>query len=113
MTPSDEKNFAMLCHLSALAGLFIPFGNLIGPLIFWLLKKDQSVLVDANGKESLNFQITMLIAMFVSILLCFILIGIPLAIAVGLLSLIMPIIAAVKAGGGEIYRYPLTIRFLQ
>ena len=55
---SEEKNYAMLAHLLALAGLILPFGSIIGPLVIWLIKKDESPFVDKNGKESLNFQIS-------------------------------------------------------
>jgi hypothetical protein len=102
----------MGCHLSALLGLIVPFGNLIGPLIFWLVKRDQSPLVDREGKEALNFQISMTLYMLVSGVLIFVLIGIPLLFLVAILDLIFTVVAAVKVSSGETYRYPLTIRFL-
>ena len=76
----DDQNWAMACHLSALAGFLVPFGNIAGPLLVWLLKRAEIPLVDAHGKEALNFQITVSIAIAVCIPLMFILIGIPLAI---------------------------------
>ena len=53
----DEKTWAMLCHLSAVAGFVIPFGSILGPLVVWLIKKDEMPIVDLHGKKSLNFQI--------------------------------------------------------
>ena len=61
----DDRTWAMLCHLSALAGFIIPFGSVLGPLIIWLIKKDEMPIVDVHGKKALNFQITMAIAYFV------------------------------------------------
>lgn len=110
---SDERMWAMLCHLSAFAGYLVPFGNILGPLVIWLIKKDQYALVDDQGKEALNFQISIMIWAAVAAVLCFVIIGIPLLIAVVIFSIVMTIIAAIKANGGESYRYPLTIRLIQ
>ncbi|MBP7936953.1 MAG: DUF4870 domain-containing protein [Phycisphaerae bacterium] len=103
----------MLCHLIALVGLAIPLGNIIGPLIIWLVKKEQCPFVDDQGKESLNFQMSLLIYALVCVPLCFIVIGFILLPLLGLFWLVMTIIAGIKANNGERYRYPLTIRFLQ
>lgn len=103
----------MLCHLLALAGYVVPFGNVIGPLIIWLVKKNESPFVDDQGKESLNFQITMAIAGVVSFLLIFVIIGFLLLIAVGIFDLVMVIIASIKANGGERYRYPVCLRLIK
>jgi len=108
-----ERTAAMLCHLSALAGMLVPFGNILGPLIVWLVKRDESPLVDREGKESLNFQISMSIYMVISALLILLLVGIPMLVVFGLLDLILTVVAAVKTSNGEAYRYPLTIRFLR
>jgi len=110
---SDERMWAMLCHLSAFAGYLVPFGNVLGPLIIWLIKKDQYAFVDDQGKEALNFQISIMIWAAISAVLCFVIIGIPLLIAVIIFSIVMTIVAAIKANGGEAYRYPLTIRLIQ
>jgi len=103
----------MLCHLSAFAGFFFPFGGVIGPLICWLTKRDESSWINENGKASLNFQLSMLLYMILVIPLCFILIGIPLIIFLGVLKVICIIIASVKAPKGELFRYPLVIPFIQ
>ncbi len=109
----DEKTVAMLCHLTALAGIVVPFGNLIGPLIVWLMKRDTSPLADSTGKESLNFQISMTIYLLCSFLLVFIVIGIPLMMVLGIIDIALTIVAAIKTANGEAYAYPFTIRFLR
>lgn len=110
---TEERTFAMLCHLAALSGYVIPFGNLVGPLVIWLLKKEQYALVDDQGKESLNFQITVSIAAVIGFILSFVLIGIPLLILVGIGALVLTILAGVKANNGVAYRYPFTIRLIK
>jgi uncharacterized protein len=113
VTNKDQNMWAMLCHLSALAGFIIPFGNIIGPLVIWLIKKDEFALVNDQGKESLNFQISMTIYYIISAILIIVLIGILLLIGLALFSLIMIIIAMVKANEGVAYRYPMCIRFIK
>lgn len=108
-----ERTWGMACHLAGLLGLTgIPFGNIIGPLIVWLIKKDQMPFVDQEGKEALNFQISIFIYVSVSGLLTFLLIGIPLLVIVGIFYLVMTIYASVKSKSGQHYRYPFTLRFL-
>lgn len=110
----EEQNWAMLCHLSALAGFLIPFGNIVGPLVVWLIKRAEMPMVDRNGKEAVNFQITVSIAIAVCIPLMFVLIGIPLLFVVGIGALILTIMAAVKVSNGNFdYQYPLTIRLIK
>ena len=103
---SDERTWAMLCHLSVFVGGFI------GPLVVWLIKKDESALVDDQGKEALNFQLSVLLYTFICIPLAFVIIGIFLAMALGIFNLVVTIMATVKASQGEYYRYPLCIRFI-
>jgi uncharacterized Tic20 family protein len=109
----DARMWAMLCHLSALAGFVIPFGNVIAPLIIWSIKKDEFELVKDQGKEALNFQISILIYLFASAILIVAVVGILLLIVVGLFWLIFTVIAAIKANEGEKYQYPLCIRFIK
>jgi uncharacterized Tic20 family protein len=109
----SERNWAMLCHLSAFAGFFFPFGGIIGPLICWLSRKDESQWVDQNGKQSLNFEISVLLYMVLAAPLCIILIGIPIEIFLVFLKVICIIIASVKSSKGEEFRYPVTIPFIQ
>ena len=112
-TSSDVRTWSVLCHASALLGLFFHFlGHLGGPLIVWLMKRGDSPEIDAHGKESLNFQISMLIYDAVAAILCIVLIGIPILIALWVLNTVLVIIASVKASEGKFYRYPITIRFI-
>lgn len=111
-TNRDGNMWAMFCHISAIAGFVIPFGNIVAPLVLWAMKKDEYEIVNIHGKEAINFQISITIYVLISILLIFIVIGIPILIALGVFELIVIIIAAVKANEGKIYRYPLSIKFL-
>ncbi len=109
----DQNMWAMLSHLSALAGVIIPFGNIIGPLIIWMMKKDQYPAVNEHGKESLNFQISITIYLVVSAILIILLIGIVLMVVIGIFAVVMVIINAIKANDGQSVRYPITIRFIK
>ena len=109
----DENMWAMLCHAAALVGFIIPLGNIIGPLIIWMMKKDQFPLVDDQGKEAVNFQISMTIYYLIAAVLILVIIGIVLLVVLGVFSLIMTIIAMIKANSGERYRYPLAIRLIK
>jgi uncharacterized Tic20 family protein len=111
---SNDNTWAMACHLAALAGYVgVPMGNLLGPLIIWLIKKNEIPLVDKNGKESLNFQISMTIYSIISFFLCFVLIGFPLLFLIFIVNFIFIIIASVKSNNEITYRYPLTMRFIK
>lgn len=111
--PADQRQWAMIAHLSALVGLVVPFGNIIGPLIVWLVKKDEMAFVNDQGKEALNFQITVAIAVLVCLVLFIIFIGVLLLPLVGLAALVFTIIGGIKANEGVSYRYPLTIRLIK
>ena len=113
MNEKDARTWAMLCHIGAFAGYIIPFGHIIAPLVIWLIKKDESPFVDDQGKESLNFQISMSIYAIIAALLTLVVIGVVLLIAVVIFDVIMVIIAAVRANSGERYRYPLCMRFIK
>ena len=114
MNEKDERMWAMFCHLASLAGYVgIPFANIIGPLIVWQIKKAESPLVDDQGKEALNFQISMTIYVLVGLVSLCIGIGLVVLPVLGILGLVFTIIAAIKANQGEMYRYPLTIRFIK
>lgn len=110
---SDDRTMGMLCHLAAFAGMIIPFGALIGPLIIWQMKKDQSEFIDYHGKESLNFQITMTIGFLISLVLVVIGIGILLIMGLAIFELVVIIIAAIKANEGKKYLYPINFRFIK
>jgi uncharacterized Tic20 family protein len=117
----DERTWAMFSHLSALVGYFVvPFGNIIAPLIIWLVKRDESQFVADQAKESLNFQISLLIYGAVGSVICLILmlvvIGVFLIIAlwcaIYIGGIVLTLVAAIKANEGQPYRYPLTIRLV-
>lgn len=107
----DSRQWAMIAHLSALIGFVIPFGNLIGPLVIWQMKKDMPFVAD-QGKEALNFQITVVIAVFVCLLLSLVVIGMLLLPVVGIGALVLTVLAGIKANNGEAYRYPFTLRLV-
>lgn len=109
----EEKTLGLVCVLLQFLGFVFPFGSLIGPLVLWLVKKDSSRFLDEVGKETVNFQITLLIAVVISIILCFVLIGALLLFAIGVYALVTIIIAAIKANDGVVYRYPVNIRFIK
>ncbi len=112
--PREARKWAMICHIVALVGLIgNGIGFLVAPLIVWLIKKEDHPFIDEQGKEAVNFQITMFIAGFVSVILILVLIGIFLLFLVLLAMIIFPIIAAVKANDGEHYRYPFALRFIK
>lgn len=113
-TSSHVRTWCVLCHASALLGLFTYFiGHIFGPLIVWLLKRGDAAEIDAHGKESINFQLSMLIYDAVAAILCLVLIGFPILIVLWVLNTVLVIVAAIKAGDGELYHYPLTIRFVK
>jgi uncharacterized protein len=113
-TLTNVRSWNALCHASALAGLLIHFpGHLLGPLIIWLWKRDESAEIDAHGKEALNFQISMLIYNVVAAFFCLVLIGFVFLAILWVLNAVFVIIASIQASDGKFYRYPMTIRFLQ
>ncbi len=117
MVQEEKKKanlWAMLCHLTALSTFIgIPFGNIIIPLIIWLVKKDEFPFVDEQGKESLNFQISMTIYGIIAGLLCFIFIGFILLPVIVVADIVLIIIATVKTNDGVSYKYPITIRLIK
>lgn len=108
MPSSEERNWAVACHLSALAGLVFPLGSVLGPLVVWLLGRERSPYVDAQGKEALNFQLTMLVAYLISLALVFVVIGIPLLVILIVLDIVLVVTAAVQASSGTQWHYPLS-----
>ena len=109
----DERLWGMLSHLISFSGYLVPFGSVLGPLIIWLIKKDEMPFVNDQGKESLNFQLTMLIAVIVSAILMLVFVGFLLLGVLIIYQIIVVIMASVKANEGVRYRYPYTIRFIK
>ena len=110
---SEARQWGMFAHLSALIGIIIPFGNLLGPLIIWQMKKAEMPFVDDQGKEALNFQIAVTIAMLICFVLMFVWIGMLLLPVVGIAALVFTIIGGIKANEGQAYRYPFTLRLIK
>lgn len=126
-TTRNERNIAALVHLSSVAGFLFPFGNLVAPLVIKLLKREGSNFIDANVKAAINFQISAsiygvvgLIPVFVLTVITllvapgiFVLVGISLLAALVIIPMVVAIMAAIKARKGEMFDYPLSIRFLK
>lgn len=110
---NKEKNLAMFCHLGTFSGIIIPFGNYICPLLIWVLKREKYPLVDDQGKESLNFQITVLIYSCIGFILSFIVVGIFFLLVLALFAIIQVIKASISANTGVKYRYPFCIRMIR
>ncbi len=109
----EERQWAMFSHLGAFTAFFIPFGNIIVPLVIWQIKKNESSFVVQHSKASLNFQISLMIYSLAAALLVLIIIGIFLLLGLFIFNIIAVIIAGVKANEGQNYRYPLAIPFFK
>lgn len=105
--------FPTLTHVAAFAGFIFPFGNILGPLAIWFIKRDEDKRVDVNGIESLNFQISMSIYLFISIILMVVIVGVLLFFALIIFNIIQVIRAIMATSEGRAFRYPLSIRFIQ
>jgi uncharacterized protein len=113
MESRSARKWGMLCHLSALLGYtLVPFGNLLGPLLIWLLKKEDFAFVDEQGKESLNFQIAVTVYLIIAGLLTLVLIGFVLIVVIYVAAVVFVIIASLKANDGVRYRYPYIFRLI-
>ena len=111
--PPSVRTWTVLCHASALLGFFIPAAaHILAPLVVWLVKRGESAAVDEHGKESLNFQLSMLIYSIIAGILTLVLIGFVLLPILHVLNVVFVILASLRASEGKLYRYPLTIRFL-
>ena len=112
-TSSSVRTWCVLAHATALVGFLVPVaGHIVGPLIVWLAKRQDSAEIDAHGKESINFQISMLIWNIVAGILVLVVIGIPILILLHVLNIIFVIVASIRASEGKLYRYPLSIRLI-
>ena len=114
LTKAEESTWGMAAHMSALSGIIFPLGLVLGPLAVWLLKRKDSGFVDANAKEALNFQITVLIASFVLVMLSAIsgLFTI-LAFIVGIVGLGLAVYGGLQAKKGDNYIYPFALRLIK
>jgi len=123
MITQNDKNYSAITHLSGFSGWFIPFGNIIAPLIMWIIKKNESIFIDEHGKAAVNFQLSIMLYCF---LLAILILPITiLTLGLGLIAIIIAIIpaailnivliisASIKASNGEYYNYPFTIEFIK
>lgn len=106
---SDERTWAILVHASAFAGFFVPFGNILAPLVVWLIKREESQFVDANGKQALNFQMTWTVLLVFALFSLLVGVGLILVPIVALAWVILVVLATVRASENEVYDYPLTV----
>jgi uncharacterized Tic20 family protein len=110
---SSVRTWCVLAHATALLGFVVPWiFHILGPLIVWLAKRGDSAEIDAHGKESLNFQISMLIYSIVAGVLCLVLVGFVLLFILHILNVVFVIVASIQASEGKVYRYPLSIRLI-
>ena len=111
----DENTLGIVCHLLSFAQfvLVIPFGNIVGPLVLWLIKRGESPYLDAHGKEVLNFNLSWAIYGIVAAILCFVLVGFIVAPVLFIAWIVFVIMGSIKASEGKLYRYPLTIRMIK
>lgn len=111
---AEERTWGLFAHLSGLVATALSTMGFIGPLIVWLVKKDQSAFVAYHGKEALNFQLNLLIYMLITLAITFATCGLtfPLPMAVGIYGMVMAIIAGIAANKGDLYRYPYTFRLI-
>jgi uncharacterized Tic20 family protein len=108
----QTRQWAMFVHLSLLAGFVVPLAGFVLPVVLWQVKKTELPGIDAHGRIVVNWIISAIIYAFVSVLLAFVVVGIPLLIALGVMGIIFPIIGGIKASNGEVWKYPLSIPFL-
>ncbi len=108
---SEVRNWGMAAHLSAFLGAWVALA-FVGPLVIWLIKREEHPFIEHHAKEALNFNISVLIYGAISAVLIIVGIGILMLLAVGISWIVLTILAAVKAANGEGYRYPMTIRFV-
>ena len=113
MSSSEERTWSILVHASALAGVLVPFGMILGPFIVWIIKKPESALVDRHGRAALNFQISMLIYFAAAVILVFVAIGVLLLIVLGVFWLVMVLVATIRVADGRAPGYVLCIEFLK
>ena len=109
----QTRRWGLFVHLSVLAGFLVPLAGLVVPIVIWQLKKAELPGIDAHGKNALNWIISAIIYAAVCVILVLVVIGIPLLIALGVVGVIFPIVAGIKANNGEVWKYPLAITFLK
>jgi len=107
----EENTYLTLMHLSQFSGFIVPGLGFVVPIVMWLTNSDKNEAVNRHGKNIANFMLSMLIYIIISLILCLLIIGIPMLIALGIIEIVFIIIAAIKANSGEYWKYPLSIQF--
>lgn len=110
---SDVNMWSMFIHLSQFLCYVVPPAGLIAPIILWQIKKSDSQIIDKHGRIVVNWILSEIIYWIVSVLLCIIIIGVPLVIALVVVGIVFPVIGAIKANNGEVWSYPLSIKFFR
>ena len=109
----DTRMWSMILHFSMLANCIAPPAGIVAPIVIWQLKKDEFPALDQHGKNAVNWIISATIYSIVSFLLVFVVIGFFLLLILGILSIVFPLIAGIKANNGVVWKYPLTFEFLK
>ena len=109
----EQKQMGLFLHLSQLAGLVVPVAGLVLPIVLWQTQKDKMPGLDAHGKMVTNWIISSIIYLFISAILSIIVVGLLGIFAVVIMGIVFPIIGGLKANNGELWEYPLTIKFLK
>lgn len=109
----DTRRWAMILHLSQLAGFVIPLGGFLAPILIWQIKKNDLPELDVHGKLVVNWLISELIYSLICLVLVFVVIGVPMIFVLGVIGTVFPIIGGLKANNGVVWPYPMTIRFLK
>jgi uncharacterized Tic20 family protein len=112
-SPEDVSQWAILLHLSQFLVYFLPPFGLVAPIVIWQYKKNEMPEIDDHGKVVTNWVLSAMVYLVASIVLCLVVVGIPMLLAVMILSIVYPVIGAVKAARGQVWRYPLTIDFIK
>ena len=112
MDEEAVRQWCMFMHLSQFAGYVIPFAGIIAPIVMWRMRADESAEIDEHGRMIVNAMLSFFCYWITAIILCFVVIGIPLVFVLGIASIAFPIIGAIKAEEGVLWRYPLVIPFL-
>ena len=109
----ESRQWSMFLHLSVLTTYIVPLAGLVAPIVIWQMKKNDSPKLDTHGKIVVNWVLSMILYMIVSVVLSFVIIGLPMLLALVVLNIVFPIIGGIKANNGETWRYPLSIRFMK
>ena len=109
----ESRQWSMFLHLSVLTTYIVPLAGLVAPIVIWQMKKNDSPKLDMHGKIVVNWVLSMILYMIVSVVLSFVIIGLPMLLALVVLNIVFPIIGGIKANNGETWRYPLSIRFMK